>query len=57
MKFVEESRFQPTASGAAKRLSGGVMKLVRIADTLFASFLAAKLFVTREIPFLIEFES
>jgi hypothetical protein len=49
MKFVKESRFQPTLKGAAKKLSRVVGKLDRIADTLFVSLLAAELFVTREM--------
>jgi hypothetical protein len=57
MKFAEESRFQPILEDAAKKLSRVVGKLDRIADTLFASLLAAKLFVTRKMRLYYEYRS
>lgn len=55
MKFVEESRFQPTLKGAAKKLGRVVGKLDRIADTLCTFLLAAKLFLSRKMRLLVGF--
>jgi hypothetical protein len=57
LKIIEESHFQPTLKGAAKKLSRVVGKLDRIADTLCAFLLAAKLFDSRKMRLLVKFRS